>query len=345
MTSFSGCYTALITPMTKINEVDYEGLHRLVEFQIKEGVNGILAVGTTGESPTLDWNEHNKVTERIHEYAAGRCLTIAGTGSNSTQETIEGTAHAQHVGIRCVLLVDPYYNGPSSLEIRREYVEPIARKFPEIQVIPYVIPGRTGTQLLPQDLAMLHQQYKNVGVVKEATGNLANMRLTRKLCGPSFTILSGDDDKTYTMMTTPEIAASGVISVMSNIAPRAVRDMAQYILDGRTEEARNLCDALQPLFDIVTVKTTEETPFGPVTCKARNPLACKTLMNVLGMPSGPCRRPLGKMTRNGLEVVLANARRVYEKDPEILAPIEDSFDVSLRERLYNERFWQGLTYA
>ncbi|MCW4047323.1 MAG: 4-hydroxy-tetrahydrodipicolinate synthase [Candidatus Bathyarchaeota archaeon] len=345
MTAFSGCYTALITPMTKINEVDYEGLHSLVDFQVEEGVNGILAVGTTGESPTLDWNEHNKVTERIHEYAAGRCQTIAGTGSNSTQEAIEGTAHAQHVGIRCVLLVDPYYNGPSSLEIRREYIEPIARKFPEIQVIPYIIPGRTGTQLLPQDLAILHQEYKNVSAVKEATGNLENMRLTRKLCGSDFNILSGDDDKTYTMMTTPEIAASGVISVVSNIAPRAVQDMTQYILSHKMEEARNLNEALQPLFDIVTVKTQEETPFGPVTCKARNPLACKTLMNVLGMPSGPCRRPLGKMTRRGLEVVLANARRVYEKDPEILAPIEDFFDVSLQERLYNERFWQGLTYA
>jgi 4-hydroxy-tetrahydrodipicolinate synthase len=331
--------------MTEINEVDYGGLHELVKFQVKEGINGILAVGTTGESPTLDWNEHNKVTERIHEYAAGKCQTIAGTGSNSTQETIEGTAHAQHVGINCVLLVDPYYNGPSSLEIRREYVEPIAQKFPEIQVIPYVIPGRTGTQLLPPDLAVLHQQFKNVTAVKEATGSLENMRLTRKLCGKNFTILSGDDDKTFTMMTTPEIAASGVISVISNIAPRAVQDMAQYILNDKIEEANNLREALQPLFDIVTVKTQEETPFGPVTCKARNPLACKTLMNVLGMPSGPCRRPLGKMTRNGLEIVLANARKMYEKDPEILAPIEDFFDVSLQERLYNERFWQGLTYA
>jgi 4-hydroxy-tetrahydrodipicolinate synthase len=345
MTAFSGCYTALITPMTKIREVDYEGLHNLVDFQIKEGVKGVLAVGTTGESPTLDWNEHNKVTERIHEYANGKALTIAGTGSNSTQEAIEGTAHAQHVGINCVLLVDPYYNGPSSLEIRREYVEPIARKFPEIQVVPYVIPGRTGTQLLPQDLATLYQQYPNVCTVKEATGNLENMRLTRKLCGANFNILSGDDDKTYAMMTTPEIAASGVISVVSNIAPGAVQEMTQYILEHKIEEARNLCAALQPLFDIVTVKTQEQTPFGPVTCKARNPLACKTLMNVLGMPSGPCRQPLGKMTRNGFEIVLANARNVYEKDPEILAPIEDSFDVSLQERLYNEKFWQGLTYA
>jgi 4-hydroxy-tetrahydrodipicolinate synthase len=345
MANFSGCYTALITPMTKINEVDYEGLRSLVEFQVQAGVSGILAVGTTGESPTLDWNEHNKVTERIHEYANGKGLTIAGTGSNSTQEAIEGTAHAQNAGINCVLLVDPYYNGPSSLEIRREYVEPIAKRFPEVQVIPYVIPGRTGTQLLPQDLAMLHQQNPNVSVVKEATGDLENMRLTRKLCGSDFNILSGDDDKTYAMITTPEIAATGVISVVSNIAPSAVHNMVQAALNGREAEATALCAALQPLFNIVTVKTQEQTPYGAVTCKARNPLACKTLMNVVGMPSGPCRQPLGKMTRNGLEVVLANARKVYENNPEILQPVEDFFDVNLKERLYNERFWQGLAYA
>ncbi|MEM3440824.1 MAG: dihydrodipicolinate synthase family protein, partial [Candidatus Bathyarchaeia archaeon] len=110
---FEGCYTAIITPMTPIGEVDYEGLRSLVEFQVKEGVSGILAVGTTGESPTLDWNEHNRVIERVHEYAGEKCLTIAGTGSNSTQEAIDATAHAQHVGVKCVLLVDPYYNGPS----------------------------------------------------------------------------------------------------------------------------------------------------------------------------------------------------------------------------------------
>jgi 4-hydroxy-tetrahydrodipicolinate synthase len=345
MTVFSGCYTAIVTPMTKIREVDYEGLRSLVEFQVKEGASGILAVGTTGESPTLDWNEHNKVTERIHEYSGGRCLTIAGTGSNSTQEAIEGTAHAQHAGINCVLLVDPYYNGPSSLEIRKEYVEPIAKQFPEVQVIPYVIPGRTGTQLCPQDLATLYQQYPNVSTVKEATGDLENMKLTRKLCGTNFAILSGDDDKTFAMMTFPEIAASGVISVASNIAPKTVQNMVQAILNHRIDEATKLYAALQPLFAIVTVKTQEQTPFGPVTCKARNPLAYKTLMNVLGMPSGPCRQPLGKMTRNGIEVVLSNARKVYENNPEILTPIEEFFNINLKERLYNERFWQGLCYA
>ena len=345
MLRLSGCYTALITPMIQNRQVDYEGLRQLVDFQIKEGVKGILAVGTTGESPTLDWNEHNRVIEKTSEYAGTKVLTIAGTGSNSTQEAIEGTEHAQRLGIKYALLVDPYYNGPSSLEIRREYLEPIARKFPEIQLIPYVIPGRTGTQLYPQDLAVLHQQYPNVCCVKEATGDLKNMELTRQLCGEDFDILSGDDDKTFAMMTSPDIAASGVISVASNIAPRAIADMIHYILDGNQEEATRIAQTLQPLFSIVTVKTQEQTPYGTVACKARNPLAYKTLMNVLGMPSGPCRQPLGKMTRNGLEVVLANARKVYENSPEILQPIADYFNVDLKERLYNARYLEGLFYA
>jgi 4-hydroxy-tetrahydrodipicolinate synthase len=345
MVTFSGCYTALITPMNHKGQVDYEGLKRLVDFQIENGVKGILAVGTTGESPTLDWNEHTKVIEKVHEYSSSRSLTIAGTGSNSTQEAIDGTAHAQDFGVNYVLLVDPYYNGPSSMEIRKEYVEPIASQFPEVQVIPYIIPGRTGTQLFPQDLALLHKQYPNVRCVKEATGDLKNMELTRRLCGEEFDILSGDDDKTYTMMISPDIAASGVISVVSNVAPSAVVDMVHYVLDGNEEAASVIAQALQPLFNIVTVKTQEQTPYGPVACKARNPLAYKTLMNVLGMPSGPCRQPLGKMTRGGLEVVLANVRKVYESNPQILKPIAEYFGVDLKERLYNEKYLEGLFYA
>ncbi len=345
MTLLSGCYTALITPMRSKREVDYEGLQRLVEFQIQEGINGILAVGTTGESPTLDWNEHNKVIEGVLEFVGSKGLTMAGTGSNSTQEAIEGTAHAQRIGVNYVLLVDPYYNGPSSLEISREYIEPIARQFPNVQLIPYIIPGRTGTQLLPQDLATLHQRYPNVRCVKEATGDLKNMELTRKLCGEDFDILSGDDDMTYDMMVSPNIAASGVISVTSNIAPQAIADMTHYILEGNTSEAKRISQTLQPLFGIITVKTQEQTPYGPVACKARNPLGYKTLMNILGMPSGPCRQPLGKMTRNGLEVILAAARKVYENNPEILAPIEEFFNVDLKERLYSEKFLEGLYYA
>jgi 4-hydroxy-tetrahydrodipicolinate synthase len=330
--------------MNRRHQIDYEGLQQLVEFQTKNGVKGILAVGTTGESPTLYWDEHNKVIEKTHEYA-GKALTIAGTGSNSTQETMDATAHAFNSGIKAALLVDPYYNGPSSLEIRKEYVEPIASRFPEVQMIPYVIPGRTGTQLLPQDIAILHDQYPNVRCVKEATGDLKNMELTRQVCGADFDILSGDDDKTYTMMLSPDIGASGVISVTSNVAPGAVVDMVHYLLDGNEEAAAVIQQALQPLFNLVTVKTTEQTPYGPVVCRARNPLAYKTLMNVLGMPAGSCRQPLGKMTPAGLEVVLLNVRKVYEANPQVLDPVAEFFDVDLKDRLYNEKYLEGLTYG
>lgn len=345
MTTFSGCYTALITPMNRNRQVDYEGLQQLVDFQIENRVKGLLAVGTTGESPTLNWEEHSKVIEKVHEYSSSRCQTIAGTGSNSTEEAIEGTAHAYNAGLNAVLLVDPYYNGPSSMEIRREYLEPIVSKFPDIQVIPYVIPGRTGCQLLPQDIAILHSQYPNLRTVKEATGDLKNMELTRKLCGEDFDILSGDDDKTYTMMVSPDIEASGVISVISNVAPGALSDMVHYILDGNTQAASVIQQALQPLFGLVTVKTTEETPYGPVTCKARNPLAIKTLMNILGMPSGPCRQPLGKMTRQGIDIVVSTVRKVWETNPQVLKPVEQAFDVKMSDRIYNEKYLEGLYYG
>lgn len=342
---FSGCYTALITPLTRNLEVDYEGLEKLVNFQMEGGVSGIVAIGTSGESPTLTWNEHNLVIEKVYEYSAGRGTTIAGTGSNNTRETLRGTEHAVEAGIENFLLVDPYYNGPSSLEIRREYIAPVAKRFPQIKIIPYIIPGRSGTQLLPQDLAILHSQHPNVAAVKEATGDLDNMRLTRKLCGPNFDILSGDDDKTYEMMRSSDIKASGVVSVASNVAPRAVSEFTKAILEGNTTTAEKLAAALKPLFQIVTVKTEEETPHGITSCKARNPLPYKTLMNILGMPAGPCRPPLGKMTRKGVATILDSVRKVYENNPEVLTPIAAFFEVDLQERLNQERHLEGLHYG
>jgi 4-hydroxy-tetrahydrodipicolinate synthase len=344
MRKLSGCYTASITPLKKNGKVDYEGLKSLVDFQVEQGISGILAVGTTGESPTLTWSEHLRVIEKVFDYVNGKCLTIGGTGSNNTEETLEATKEVSEYGIDCILLVDPYYNGPSSTEIRREYIEPVARKFPETQIIPYVIPGRTGTQLLPQDLAILHSQFKTFRSVKEATGNLDNMRLTRRLCGQDFDILSGDDDKTYDMMVDPQISSSGVISVTSNIAPGPTQQFVQAILKKDTAKVQKLQEALKPLFGMVTVKTDEDTPFGVASCKARNPLSYKTLMNVLGMPSGPLRQPMGKMTVKGLQAVLGVAKSVYEKTPEVLEPVESFFDVDLSKRLYKEKFWKGLTY-
>lgn len=341
----AGCYTALVTPFVDdASLIDRQGLERLVEFQIENGISGILAVGTTGESPTLGWQEHNQVVEIVAGQAKGRCLCIAGTGSNNTNEALEATRHAVEHDVDAVLLVDPYYNGPSSLEIRREYVAPIAAAFPDVRVIPYVIPGRTGAQLLPEDLAILAQQYSNVDTVKEATGNLENMKRTRRCCGPDFKIFSGDDALTFTMMSDPEIKASGVISVISNVAPGAVTRMVAALAEGDLQKAEELKKDLDPLFNLVVVKTTEESPMGQVMCRARNPLPIKTLMALLGMPAGPCRRPLGKMTARGLETVVDAARRVHAANPDILGPVAEFFDVDIEARLADTQLHQSLVY-
>ncbi len=339
----SGCYTAIATPF-KDGAVDYENLEKLVDFQIQNGITGIIAVGTTGESPVLDWDEHNRVTEIITAKTKGKCPCIAGTGSNNTTETMAGTKHAADAGADGVLLVDPYYNGPSSLEIRREYVAPVAAAFPDLEIVPYVIPGRTGAQLLPEDLALLYQAHPNVATVKEATADPNNMRRTRECCGPDFTILSGDDGMTFEMMTDPQIKAAGVISVVSNVAPRALNEMVRLLAQGEDSRAKALKQKLEPLFGLVTIKTTEQTPFGQVECRARNPLGLKTLMAILGMPSGMCRPPLGKMTRNGIEVVLEAARNVYTNAPEILQPAADFFNLDIEERLENPKYREGLYY-
>ncbi len=341
---FRGCYTAVVTPFDSKKKVDWERLKILAEFQKAQGVRGVVPAGTTGESPTLSWTEHYRVIDSYFEASGSSLETIAGTGSNSTEESLEATRHVADHGIRVALLVDPYYNGPSSLEIRKEYYEPIVRAFPEIQIVPYVIPGRTGTQLLPQDLAILAREYPNLQAVKEATGSAENARLTRKLCGPEFSIMSGDDDKTLSFMRDDSIVCSGAISVMSNIAPRAIEDLTEAALAGNLEEADRLGAALQPLFAMVTVKAEENTAFGPVPVKARNPLPVKTMMNILGMEVGPCRPPLGLVTKQALNHILEGLRKVWTRNPEILEPIEKAFDVSIDKRLRVAHNWEGLAY-
>ncbi|MFH1580711.1 MAG: 4-hydroxy-tetrahydrodipicolinate synthase [Pseudomonadota bacterium] len=340
---FKGCFTALVTPF--INDaVDYEGLGKLADFQITNGITGILAVGTTGESPTLTWDEHNKVIEDVAKKTRGKCICIAGTGSNNTKETLESSKHAVNTGVEALLLVDPYYNGPSSLEIRREYVAPVAKAFPDVQIIPYVIPGRTGAQLFPEDLAILNRDFDNVNMVKEATGSIENMKHTRACCGADFTILSGDDGLTFEMMTDPEIMASGVVSVASNVAPGPVTEMVKLLEQGNQAEAKKILSALEPLFGLVTIKTKEKTPYGEVVCRARNPLGIKTLMSILGMPSGGCRQPLGKMTVSGLEKVIETARKVQSDNPEILKPVAEFFGVDIDARLSSASNLQELYY-
>ncbi len=339
-----GCFTALITPMTSDGRVDVAGLDKLVDFQIAQGVTGLLVVGTTGESPTLSWSEHNHVIERVCSLVKDRAYTIAGTGSNNTEEALRGSEHARDAGADAVLLVDPYYNGPSSLEIAREYIAPVARAFPQLEVIPYIIPGRSGTQLLPQDLGVLNAEFTNINAVKEATGDLENMAATRTACGDAFAILSGDDGLALTMMADAAIGCTGVVSVMSNIAPRAMQSMIDAHLAGNVEEAARIRKNLAPLFSMCGVTTTEDTPFGSRAVKARNPLPLKTLMNVLGMPSGPCRRPLGKMTQDGARVVLDRARETHRNDPTLFAPIADTFGVDIEARLEDSAILRNLFY-
>lgn len=341
---FRGCYTAIITPFDGGRAVDWEALRNLVDFQCSQGVTGLVPAGTTGESPTLSWDEHNRVIETVFDGSRSRTETIAATGSNSTDEALEATRHIANRGMKAALLVDPYYNGPSSLEIRREYYEPIAEAFPDVHLIPYIIPARTGTQLLPQDLGILVANYPNVSAVKEATGSLDNARLTRNYCGANFSILSGDDDRTLALMSDQAIRCSGVISVISNVVPAPVQNMVDAALSSNWEKAQELATALRPLFELITIKTEESSQLGPVSVKARNPLPVKTMMSVLGMNDGPCRSPLGRVTKQALTMILQSLRTVWTSNPEFLEPVERAFDVSVSERLQLPRYWEGLAY-
>ncbi|MCX8118050.1 MAG: 4-hydroxy-tetrahydrodipicolinate synthase [Desulfobacterota bacterium] len=336
---FEGCWTAMVTPFDRKGEVDYEGLEKNVRFLIENGSN-LVPTGTTGESPTLDWKEHDRVITKTVKLAKGKAFVIAGTGSNSTREAFRGTKHAVEVGAQGALLVDCYYNGPSSLELRTQYYEVIAKAFRKTYIVPYVIPGRTGTKLEVEDLAILHRKFKNVRAVKEATGDLDRMAKTRRLCGEDFDILSGDDDKTFEMMTREDIRATGVISVMSNIVPGPINVMVMSILKGDMERANYLKGVLDPLFKVVTVNTVESYEGFEVPCRFRNPVAIKTMMRGLGMPSGPCRQPLGKMTPKGVEIVRNALKAVYEKDRSILQPIEEFYKVKIEDRLANDRHWK-----
>jgi 4-hydroxy-tetrahydrodipicolinate synthase len=176
--------------------------------------------------------------------------------------------------------------------------------------------------------------------VKEATADLERMAKTRTLLGEDFDILSGDDDKTFEMMTRQDIRASGVVSVMSNIVPGPIGELVKAIRNGNMMKANRLKDVLDPLFKTVTVNTIEFYERFEVPAKFRNPLGIKTMMKGLGIPSGPCRPPLGKMTPKGVEIVRNALKMVYEKDKEALRPIQDFYRINIEERLSNNKHWK-----
>ena len=344
-----GVWTALVTPFYADGRLNREAFKQLIEFQIQQGVTGILPAGTTGESPTLDWNEHNQVIEDGVKCANARAGVLAGTGSNSTSEAIDATRHAADAGVSAALLVDCYYNGPSSLELRTEYYERIAAAVPEIPIVPYIIPGRCGTELGAADLALLHlNQPARFPAVKEATGNLERMKQDRELCGDKIAIMSGDDDMTLQMMREPRVGASGVISVMSNLVPGALSAMVRAQAAGDIATADKIAAELAPLFKMVTCKVpgTRVLPGGrsvQVEDKFRNPLAVKTMMAGLGMNVGPSRAPLGKMTKAGIDACRDALKSVHETAPHVLEPIAAAYGVKIAERLRDDAVWQKLT--
>jgi len=346
---YTSAWTALVTPFDAKFNVDWNQLERNVLFQVEEGITGVLPMGSTGESATVTHEEHSRAILKTVEYVKGGCKVIAGTGSNSTEEAIYETDKAVAAGVDCVLLVDCYYNKPSSMELRREYYGVIAEAFPDLDMIPYAIPGRSVTVIEPEDLAILQDRYRNIVGVKEATGDLERMRKTRSLVKDSFNILSGDDPMTFRMMTDPKIRSSGVISVISNVTPRAIEEYTRHILEGKVEKAQEIDEALSPLWGVIGVKTREKValPGGRTTeveYKFPNPVPVKTMMNGLGMQESPCKRPLGKLTRNGVEMVRNALKAVWDKYPEALEPIEGYYDVDIAERLEDEGVWGKLSY-
>ena len=343
-----GLWTALVTPFSADHQVDHDSFRRLIEFQIEEGVDGVLPCGTTGESPTLSWQEHDAVVQAGVRAVEGRVGVLAGTGSNNTQEAIRASTEAKEAGATAVLLVDCYYNGPSSLELRTEYYERILGHVEDIPIVPYVIPGRSGCELSAADLAILHlNDPKRVPAVKQATGDLDRMRLDRKLSGSALSILSGDDELTLTMMRDEGIRASGVISVLSNIAPGAIGGMVRAEAADDAEETQRLSDALAPLLKLVTCTVTalRTLPNGQsveVTDKFRNPVPIKTMMAGLGMISSAKRAPLGRMSAAAVGQCRDALREVHKADPGILGPIEEAFDVRIGQRLGDDGVWSAL---
>lgn len=344
-----GAWTALATPFLSDGSVDEPSLRKLVEFQVQQGIEGIVPCGTTGESPTLTKPEHLRVVEIAIETADGRVGALAGTGSNRTATAIETSGAARKLGAAGLLLVDCYYNGPSSEELRRDYYEAVLQQVPDLPIVPYVIPGRSGCALGAADLAILHQQDPaRVPAVKQATGDFDRMREDRALAGNSLAILSGDDEIILTMMRDPEIRCAGVISVMANIAPRTMQEMVVAQAAGDDARADALQASIEPLLKLVgcKVEATRTLPDGrevQVVDGYRNPVPLKAMMAGLGMMGPTVRRPLGKMSAAAVAKVREALRQVHTQDARVLAPIEEAFDVKIEARLANDEPWSALT--
>ncbi|MBM3871896.1 MAG: 4-hydroxy-tetrahydrodipicolinate synthase [Verrucomicrobia bacterium] len=273
---FTGTYTAIVTPFLASGQLDEAALERIIKAQVKGRVDGIVPVGTTGESPTLDYEEHIRVIELSVKFAAGRCKVIAGTGGNSTTEAIYLTKAAEEVGADASLQVAPYYNKPTQ-EGLYQHFKAIAAET-ELPLILYSIPGRCGVEIAVDTVKHLAGACPNVVAIKEAGGSCDRVSQLRQALGPHFNILSGDDSLTLPFMS---VGAEGVISVASNLIPREISHMVDYFRSGRPEAALRLHAKFYPLFKDLFIET--------------NPIPVKAALAMQGVIEEHYRLPLVRL--------------------------------------------------
>lgn len=271
--SFKGVHTALITPFTKKDNLDEERLEEIIEAQIQSGVDGLVPCGTTGESPTLSHDEHDRVIALTVKFANGRVPVIAGTGSNATTEAIRLSRHAQQVGSDAVLLVNPYYNKPTQKGLFLHF-KAIADSV-DIPCILYNIKGRTGVNIETETVKALTEACPNIVGVKEASGSLDQMRSVIEATHGKFHVLSGDDNLSIPLI---ELGGDGVISVASNMCPAYISTMIHHALAGRMEEAKAMEANLSGFFKACFLET--------------NPIPIKTAMARYGWCEESFRLPM-----------------------------------------------------
>ena len=278
---FKGSIVAIVTPF-KNGEVDDKKLRDLIESHIKNGTSGIVPCGTTGESATLSFQEHDRVIEITVEQVNKRIPVIAGTGSNSTEEAIILTKHALKVGADASLQVSPYYNRPTQKGLY-EHFKAIADSV-DIPIVLYNIASRTGVNIEPETIAKLAHDCKNIVGVKEASGNLDQMSRIKQLCGQKFDLISGDDSLTLPILS---IGGTGIISVVANIVPGDVANLVSEFEKGNLKKAQEIHYKLLPLIKAMFIET--------------NPIPVKTAMGLLGMCDSNLRLPLCEMLPENLE--------------------------------------------
>ncbi len=277
---FRGSIVAIVTPF-KDGEVDEEKYRQLIEFQIENGTSAIVPCGTTGESATLDMNEHERVIDIAIDAVNKRVPVIAGTGGNSTAEAIELTKHAKEAGADATLQVVPYYNKPTQ-EGLFQHFSAIAKAVPLPQVL-YNVPGRTGVNMLPETVARL-AELEEVVAIKEASGSISQMTDIVRLAGDNITLLAGDDNVTLPVLA---VGGRGVVSVIANIVPRENAELIQLWEEGKTGEARDAFLRLFPLCQAMFFET--------------NPIPVKTSLALMGKIGEEMRLPMYRMAPANLE--------------------------------------------